>query len=107
MRVRWNDQAKKQLRQVIFCVRESFGKTSKDQFLFKIRRINQLLRNPYLGKKILLVSRSKDYRSILVTPINKIIYHINNDPIEVVAIGDTRREPKTLVKDLEDSEKPK
>lgn len=103
MRVRWNDLAKKQLRQVICYVRQNYGKTSKDQFLIKLRGINQLLsNNPYLGKtEFLLVSHFKDYRSLLVTPINKIIYHINNDHIEVVAFWDTRREPKSLINDLE------
>ncbi|MBP5368183.1 MAG: hypothetical protein J6Z01_07020 [Bacteroidales bacterium] len=33
------------------------------------------------------------YRSILVQRINKIIYWINNDAIEIVDLWDCRREP--------------
>ena len=32
---------------------------------------------------------------------NKIIYYIENDTVNIVAFWDTRREPKTLIKDSE------
>ena len=34
-----------------------------------------------------------EYRSIVVNRLNKIVYWINNDDIEIVDFWDTRREP--------------
>jgi len=36
---------------------------------------------------------------------NKLIFYVKNDTIRIVAFWDTRREPKALIKDLEDQEK--
>lgn len=104
MRVRWNDQAKEQLRQASYYIRRNFGKNTRDSFISRIRQLNkQLCSNPLLGKEEpLLASRPINYRSIVATPINKIVYHINGKHIEVDAFWDTRREPNTLIKDLED-----
>ena len=106
MRVKWNNQAKEQLRQASYYVRRNFGKTARDSFISKIRQLNNLLcSNPFIGKtEPLLASRPTDYRSIVATPINKIVYRFNGKHIEVVAFWDTRREPKALIKDLEEPE---
>ena len=56
---------------------------------------------PYLGKEEPLLENTPIlYRSLVVNEINKLVYYINNDFIEIVALWDTRREPKTLIKDL-------
>ena len=106
MKVRWSDQAKEQLRQTSYYVRKKFGKTARDAFVSKIHQTNnQLSSNPYLGKtEPLLASLSKEYRSIVATSFNKLVYHIIDKHIEVAAFWDTRREPKSLIEDLEEQE---
>jgi hypothetical protein len=40
-----------------------------------------------------LANATIEYRSIVVNRLNKIVYLINNDDIEIVDFWDTRREP--------------
>lgn len=106
MRLRWNDLAKEQLRHTAQYIRIIFGKIARDDFMSKIRQTNHLLQgNPYLGiREPLLLNLSPEYRSIVVTKHNKIVYKIIEDHIEVVAFWDVRREPKELVEGLEEAE---
>ena len=106
MRVRWNDLAKEQLRQASYYVLKSFGKGTRDGFILKVRHTNSLLStNPYLGKtEPLLDFLSLDYRSIVVIPYHKIVYQVKENHIKVLAFWDIRREPKTLIKELEGTE---
>ena len=104
MKVRWNDLAKGQLRQASYFVLKTFGKATREGFILKVRHTNALLSaNPYLGKtEPLLDYLSLDYRSIVVIPYHKIVYQIKESHIKVLAFWDTRREPKSLIKDLEE-----
>lgn len=106
MRVSWNDLAKEQLRQASYYILKAFGKDIREGFLLEVRHTNSLLStNPYLGKtEPLLDYLSLDYRSIVVIPHHKIVYQIKEKHIKVLAFWDTRREPKSLIEDLEESE---
>ena len=54
-----------------------------------------LVNNPQLGAiEPLLADLPVVYRSIVVNRLNKLVYWINEDTIEIVAFWDTRREPK-------------
>ncbi len=58
-------------------------------------------RFPHLGKEEpLLEGAPVVYRSIVIGRLNKIIYHINSNIIEIVTVWDTRREPKKLTEGL-------
>ena len=96
MRVRWNDESKKRLRQTTKHIREAFGKNAKEDFLLEVKHTNMLLgQNPYLGPlEAFLSDLPYMYQSIVVCRHNKIVYRLMDDHIEVVAFWDTRREPK-------------
>lgn len=96
MRVRWNDESKKRLRQTAQYIRKVFGDKAKEEFLQEVKHTNTLLgQNPHLGPlEAFLSDLPSMYRSIVVCHHNKIVYRLVDDHIEVVAFWDTRREPK-------------
>ena len=96
MKVMMTDFAKQQIRKTAKYINKEFGKTSKDDFFLKVRHAKQLLEsNPYLGpKEPLLANRASDYRSVVVTHLNKMVYRILEEYIEIVDFWDTRCEPK-------------
>ena len=95
MRVVWHLEAAKRLRQVVSYIQTEYGSKSCKKFLKEAYRTERLLaKNPYLGPvEPLLVDAPVQYRSIVVNRLNKIVYWINGDIIEVVDFWDTRREP--------------
>lgn len=104
MKVLWLPQAKKQLRQTALYIRGEFGVKSRDDFMEEVRHANKLLeQNPHLGKEEpLLVGFSVKYRSLVVTHLNKIVYFVNDNHIEVAAFWDVRREPKALANEVKE-----
>jgi plasmid stabilization system protein ParE len=96
MRVRWNDESKKRLRQTVKYIRKVFGEKAKDDFLEEVKHTNALLgQNPNMGPlEEFLSDLPSMYRSIVVRHHNKIVYRVVDDHIEIVAFWDTRREPK-------------
>lgn len=108
MKVVWSAEANDQLIRTTDIIEERFGERVKLDFLKDVDHIVSLLESaPYLGKEEpLLKDAPISYRSLVVNQINKLVYYINNDLIEIVAIWDTRREPKALVEDLEEPKSP-
>lgn len=102
MRVRWNDRSKKQLRKTANYIGKKFGVTAKRDFLQEMHHTNVLFgNNPNMGPlEVLLADLPSVYRSIVVRHHNKIVYHVVDDHIEVVALGDTRREPKAQAEQI-------
>ena len=96
MRVRWNDQSKKRLRQTANYIGKEFGQKAKEDFIAEVKHTNTLLSlNPRLGPvERFLEDMASKYRSVVVCKHNKIVYRIVDDHIEVIAFWDTRREPK-------------
>lgn len=96
MKVMMTDFARKQIRKTAKYINKEFGKTNKDDFLLKVKRTKQLLEtNPYLGpEEPLLANRASAYRSVVVTHLNKMVYRILDDYIEIADFWDTRREPE-------------
>ena len=102
MRVRWNDRSKKQLRKTANYIGKKFGVTTKRDFLQEMHHTNVLLgNNSNMGPlEVLLADLPSVYRSIVVRHHNKIVYHVVDDHIEVVALWDTRREPKAQAEQI-------
>ena len=73
-----------------------YGRRSMDKFMGKIYEVGLLLEdNPYLGPvEPLLAGRTSTYRSVVVAKVNKIVYRIMDDRIEIADFWDVRREPK-------------
>lgn len=102
MKVMITDFARKQIRKTAKYINREFGKLSKDKFLLEVQHTKRLLEdNPYLGsKELLLAERETTFYSIVVNHLNKMVYRIMDDHIEVDAFWDTRREPKELAKQV-------
>ena len=77
-------------------IKDEFGERAEQKFKSELRDHIRLLRhNPYLGPvEPLLAKRKEMYRSIVVGTLNKVIYRIIDDHIEIVDLWDCRREPK-------------
>ena len=103
MKVVWSVQAKEDLQQTSNYIRKEFGKRSKQKFLDEVLHVASLLENnPYLGQvEPLLDEAPVEYRSIVVNHINKLVYYIHENTLEIVVLWDTRREPKSLLNELE------
>ena len=102
MKVIWSLQAKENLQKTSNYLRKEFGKKSKQKFLDEVLHVAVLLEsNPYLGQiEPLLDEAPVEYRSMVVNHINKLVYYNHDNTIEIVVLWDTRREPKSLIKEL-------
>ena len=98
MKVIWIPFAQNEVRKTARYINKEFGKESRDQFINEVRSVSRLLgENPYLGKpEPLLADYAKMYRSYVMNHLNKIIYWIAENQIEVVDFWDVRRDPMTL-----------
>lgn len=88
--------ARQAIRQTAQYINREFGRQSKDEFLQEVRKTRILLAaNPYLGPlEPLLENRPEGFRSFVMNRINKIVYRITDDRIEIVDFWDVRREPE-------------
>lgn len=104
MDISWSKQAAESLRDTTAYVRKEFGIKAKQKLLDEVRSlVKHLSDNPSMGKvEPLLEKASVEYRSLVVNRLNKIVYYINSDTetIEIVALWDTRREPKSQARKL-------
>ena len=98
MNVIWHAQAEEALVNAAVYIQNHWGKRFREKFVGSVRQTEYALRlNPYLGKlEPLLMNRVREYRSIVVGSLNKIIYYIDSDVIYIADFWDVRREPKTL-----------
>ena len=98
MKVIWIPFAQNEVRKTARYINKEFGKESRDQFINEVRNVSRLLgENPNLGKpEPLLAEYTKMYRSYVMNHLNKIIYWIAENQIEVVDFWDVRRDPMTL-----------
>ena len=98
MKVIWIPFAQNEVRKTARYINKEFGKESRDQFINEVRNVSRLLgENPNLGKpEPLLADYTKMYRSYVMNHLNKIIYWIAENQIEVVDFWDVRRDPTAL-----------
>lgn len=101
MRLVWSENARNSAREVARYIYLDFGEKARQKFLKEIEQTDILLRdNPLLGRiEPLLENCKEQYRSIVVNRLSKIIYYINGEVIEIVALWDTRREPLSQVEE--------
>ena len=95
MKVIWLPTAKAAVRSTAKYIRREFGKRYGEAFLQEVREASMLIgSNPNIGQvEPLLVTHTVKYRSYVMNRLNKIIYTIKEDRIEVADFWDTRREP--------------
>ena len=96
MKVSWSKKAGDAVVQTSVYILDKFGSKASEDFLQEMQHVSVLLEsNPCLGPvEPLLVQKSKQYRSVVLNHLNKIVYYIKGDTIRIAAFWDTRREPK-------------
>ena len=95
MQVTWNKKALTQLDAVMkYGIRE-FGERTAQRLYARIMSYEPLLAaNPRLGvEEPLLAGRKRQYRSLVVHKLFKLVYYVKNDTLYIAALWDTRREP--------------
>ncbi|MBR1426107.1 MAG: type II toxin-antitoxin system RelE/ParE family toxin [Paludibacteraceae bacterium] len=102
MKVIWSKQAAERLHEVASYIRQEYGRAAKQRFLDQVYQLDKLLSTePAIGKvEPLLAHEDVVYRSIVMTHLNKIVYWVNGDTIEIVALWDTRKEPRRQADDV-------
>lgn len=95
MKIIIDDHVNQIIKDTAHYIQVEFGKTARKEFVNEFRRVIKLLdENPQLGsEEPFLIGAPVLYRSIVVNHLNKLIYWINGDIIEIVDFWDTRREP--------------
>lgn len=95
MKVVLLEDAEWRIKETAEYIRDEFGRKSEQEFKTDLRDLVKLLRrNPCLGPvEPLLAERSTTYRSVVVDKLNKVVYRILDDRIEIVDLWDCRREP--------------
>lgn len=96
MNLEWSDQAIDSLRETARYIGQSFGVKARVRFRQEVHYVEGLLReHPHLGApEPFLANRPLLYRSVVVGHLNKIVYRVLDDRIEIVDFWDTRREPQ-------------
>ena len=96
MKIVVDERAAQKIEKTAQYIQEEFGRKARRDFVQALRDIVKLLcQNPNMGpSEPYLVDAPVMYRSIVVNNLNKMIYWINGEVIEVVDFWDTRREPE-------------
>ena len=96
MKIKWQHYASVQRQQVAAYIRREFGVKRAKQFKQEVDlAAKSLARSPNIGQiDPLFADRPQTYRSIVVNGLNKLVYRIDGDTINIVAFWDTRSEPE-------------
>jgi len=102
MKVIWLYRAEVSLRRIEEYILREYGEIVRERFIQEVKDVAYLLEKmPELGHfEPLLSEYTQGYRSIVINHLNKLIYYIKDDTVLIAALWDTRREPKSLTKDI-------
>lgn len=96
MRVIWSPLAQQQRKNTAKYIRQEFGRKAAEKFHQNIMQwISLITNNPAIGSKdLLLQTRAKEYRSVVISKQNKLVYYVAGDTLHIAALWDTCREPR-------------
>lgn len=102
MKVIWMPLAKETLRDTSDYICKEFGKKIRDEFIQEVLHTSRLIgNNPYIGNVEPYLDELPDgFRSIVVSRLNKIVYRILEDRIEISDFWNCRRNSKNLVSNI-------
>ena len=100
MIVNWSDYAQFEFLKTLEYVEEHFGEHTRNKLFNSVSHTNDILiQQPFAGRKEpLLENDLVQYRSILVSDINRIVYYVDEASVNVVDFWDMRRDPDFLAK---------
>ena len=98
MIVKWSPFAREQMHEVARYIRREFGLTRREVFMQEVRDANRLIgHSPNIGKvEPLIEGETIMYCSYVLNRLNKIIYYVEDDHVEVADFWDVRRDPGAL-----------
>lgn len=103
MRVVWHPQARKARDEVAEYIKQYFGTKRKMRFLQDVRQTTKMLKiSPNIGRIDPLFNDIPfTCRSVIINGLNKMVYYIENETINIAAFWDTRMDDKEQAKQAE------
>lgn len=97
MKVYWDKQAETRRDQIADYIFERFGYRRMEEYIEDVEQsVKMICRYPNIGSiDPLFADRSKEYRSVIVNGLSKMVYNVTDDTINIVAFWDCRQEPAT------------
>lgn len=98
MNVIWSESAFEIFSETSDYIQGKFGERARDIFVQKVHKTVSLLAiNPGIGVvEQRLVNAPVEYHSINADGINRIVYYVEGDTIQIADFWNMRRNPKTL-----------
>jgi plasmid stabilization system protein ParE len=104
MKVIWYPKAKDGRQQVAAYILKTFGKKTMEEFKQRVRdMIKSLKINPYfVNKDPLFEGRKREYRSVFVNNLSRMVYFVEKDIIYIADFWDGRRNPDTQAAQIQE-----
>ncbi len=101
MQINWSEQSRNDLREILSYVGNSFGQRKAKEVFAEIRHTAELLKEfPMLGKSFVKDEELQiEYRT-LPSKLNQLIYCIEGETINIIAVWQNRRDISRLKKML-------
>ena len=101
MQINWSEQSRNDLREILSYVRNSFGQRKAKEVFAEIRHTAELLKEfPMLGKSFVNDEELQiEYRTV-PSKLNQLIYCIEGETINIIAVWQNRRDISRLKKML-------
>ena len=106
LQVIWTELAESQLDVILQYISEKIGDGATERLLDDVEHTNHLLATqPNIGFiEPLLDDCAKVYRCLVINKHDKVVYHVGDDRIEVVAFWDCRQSPQKLIRLIRNEE---
>ena len=101
MQINWSEQSRNDLREILSYVGNSFGQRKAKEVFAEIRHTAELLKDfPMLGKSFVKDEELRiEYRT-LPSKLNQLVYCIEGETINIIAVWQNRRDINRLKKML-------
>ena len=102
MKIAWDEQAVTRVNETADYIEKEFGVDRSIRFLENVQaEADSLLKHPKRGQREPILSSSKlEFRRLVIDKLNKLIYLINDDTIEIVDFWAARMDLQTLADNL-------
>ena len=101
MRIDWSEDSLKDLREILSYVGCSFGGRKAEDVLFEIRdTVNLLTDFPMMGKEFVKDRQIGITYHTVPSKLHQIVYYIEDETINVVAVWNNRRDIRRLKRRL-------
>ena len=101
MRIEWSEDSRKDLREILSYVGSSFGGRIAEEVLFEIHdTVNLLTDFPMMGKMFVKDRQIGVTYHTVPSKLHQIVYSIEDETINIVAVWNNRRDIRRLKKRL-------